>query len=79
MEAHNKDFVVEADPKINDCLDWWFEQWIEGRMLSEARYPSVISNLKSYFGRMRVSQVTKLDSHEYKAAPQWADRHKLGC
>lgn len=65
LEAHNKDHIVEADPKIADCLDWWFEQWIEGRMLSEKRYPSVIANLKTYFGRMRVSQVTKQDSIEY--------------
>ena len=65
LEAHNKDQVVDADPKIADCLGWWFEQWIEGRMLSEARYPSVIGNLKAYFGKMRVSKVTKLDSQEY--------------
>mgnify|MGYP002823647038 CR=1 FL=1 len=41
------------------------EQWIRGRMLSESRYPAVVKNLNAYFGKMRVSQITRADSATY--------------
>lgn len=65
LEAYNKDNTIDRDPIVSNCLDWWHEQWINGRMLSEKRYPSVINNLKAYFGKMRVSEITKQDSIEY--------------
>tara|TARA_B100001057_G_scaffold412247_1_gene428257 strand:+ start:4339 stop:5412 length:1074 start_codon:yes stop_codon:yes gene_type:complete len=55
----------DPDPLIADCLDYWFEQWISGRMLSENRYPSIIKHLKKAFGRMRVSQVNRTHSRQY--------------
>ncbi len=58
--------VIDTDPYVGDCLDIWFNQWIKGQMLSEARYPSVVNNLKAYFGNKRVSEVTRQHSKEYR-------------
>ena len=65
LEAKRKAQLVEDDPYVEDCLDYWMDQWIMGRMLSESRYPSVVNNLKAYFGKMRVSQITRKDSAAY--------------
>lgn len=65
IEQYNKDMMVDPDPRIADCLDYWMEQWISGRMLSENRYPSVVNNLKAYFGKKRVSEVTREHSLDY--------------
>ena len=65
LEQHRKEIKVEADPLVSDVLDYWHEQWITGQMLSAARYPSVINNLKWYFGNKRVSEVDRSDSREY--------------
>ena len=56
--------VVE-DPTVEFCLDLWFTQWIEGRMLSENRYPSIINNLNAYFGKMPISQICRDHSQKY--------------
>ena len=66
LVEYRKDFEIDADPYVGDCLDLWFEQWIKGQMLSENRYPSVVNNLKAYFGRKRVSEVTREHSREYR-------------
>jgi len=65
LEQYNKEMMVDPDPLIEDCLDYWMDQWISGRMLSENRYPSVVNNLKTYFGKKRVSEVTREHSLEY--------------
>lgn len=65
LEQHQKDSLVDADPKIEDCLAWWMSQWIEGRMLSEKRYPSVVNNLNAYFAKKRVSEITREHSLDY--------------
>ena len=56
---------VIKDPTIAECLDLWFDQWVEGRMLTENRYPSIINNLNAYFKNKRVSEVTRPDSEKY--------------
>ena len=61
----NKD--GDPDPKISDCLDKWFDQWISGRMVSENRYPSIIGHLRKAFGSMRVSEVERSHSRKYIA------------
>ena len=53
------------DPTISFCLDLWMDQWIEGQMLSEQRYPSIVAHLKKHFGDKTVSKVTRKDSEEY--------------
>lgn len=65
LEQHQKDALVETDPLVGDCLDWWFEQWIEGRMKSENRYPAAINNLKAYYGNKTVSEIVRQDSINY--------------
>jgi len=57
--------TVDEDPFVADCLEYWMDQWIRGRMLSEIRYPAVVNNLNAYFGKMRVSQITRADSATY--------------
>ena len=58
--------TIDTDPYVGDCLDIWFDQWIKGQMLSEIRYPSVIRNLKKYFGNKRVSEVNRDHAKEYR-------------
>ena len=47
LQKFKADEIIDTDPYVGDCLDIWFKQWIEGRMLSEIRYPAVINNLKA--------------------------------
>tara|TARA_B100000768_G_scaffold140956_1_gene132499 strand:- start:89 stop:1138 length:1050 start_codon:yes stop_codon:yes gene_type:complete len=65
LEAKRKAQLVEDDPYVEDCLDYWMDQWIRGRMMTEDRYVSVVNNLKEYFGKMRVGQITRKDSATY--------------
>ena len=65
LEARRKAQLVEDDPYVSDCLSYWMDQWIIGRMLSESRYPAVVNNLNCYFGKMRISQITRKDSAAY--------------
>ena len=65
LEAKRKAQLVEDDPYVEDCLDYWMDQWIKGQMMTENRYVSVVRNLKTYFGKMRVSQITRKDSVTY--------------
>ena len=65
LEQRRKDTYIEEDPYIQDCLEYWMDQWIRGRMLSENRYPAVVNNLNAYFGKMRVSQITRNESAVY--------------
>ena len=65
LQKFKADEIIDTDPYVGDCLDIWFKQWIEGRMLSEIRYPAVINNLKAYLGNKRVSEVTRTHSLEY--------------
>lgn len=53
------------DPFISDCLDQHYKQWIRERMLSWNRYPSIIKNLKSFFGNLRVSEIQMHHSEQY--------------
>jgi len=66
LEQHRKEVKVESDPLVSDCLDYWYEQNVKDKFLSEDRYQSLINNLRFYFGNMRVSQVTRNHSEEYK-------------
>jgi integrase len=50
---------VVKDPTVEFCLDLWMSQWIEGRMLSEVRYPAIVNNLNAYFGNMPVSTIER--------------------
>ena len=86
-----QDFLEKAmceDPTISFCLDLWMEQWIQGNMLSEVRYPSVVNNLKCHFGDKTVSKIEMEDSKEYavlrrsgvigtKPAAEGTIRHEL--
>ena len=65
LDGHRIETGVSDDPIISDILEWWMDQWIRGRMLSEDRYPSVVKNLNKYFGNMRVSEITRKDSAKY--------------
>lgn len=64
LDEHNK-MKPSTNPLIGHCLDMWFHQWIEGRMLAEARYPSLINNLKSFFGNRRVKDISRIDAQKY--------------
>ena len=65
LDARSLEELICADPKVSFVLDVWFEDWIQGRMLSEDRYPSVVNHLKDHFGKMSVSEVRRKDSREY--------------
>jgi len=54
-----------SNPLIEHCLDFWFHQWIEGRMLAESRYPSLINNLKEYFAGYRVQDISRENARIY--------------
>ena len=56
---------VVQDPTVRVCLDLWMSQWIEGRMLSEVRYPSIVKNLNAYFGKMPISYIERAHSNKY--------------
>lgn len=64
LETHNM-MRPSSNPIIGNCLDMWFHGWIEGRMLSESRYPSLINNLKVFFGRKRVKDISRADAQQY--------------
>ena len=66
LEQHRKEIKIEADPLVSDCLDYWYDQNVKDKFLSENRYASLINNLKFYFGNKRVSEITRNDSEEYK-------------
>jgi integrase len=57
---------VQDNPRVEDVLELWMQQWITGRMLSESRYPSICKNLNKYFGRMRVSEIEREHSRTYR-------------
>lgn len=65
LDGHRIETSVSDDPIISDILEWWMDQWIRGRMLSENRYPAIVNNLNKYFGNMRISEITRLDSAKY--------------
>jgi integrase len=56
---------VVQDPTVAECLDLWMLQWIEGRMLSEVRYPSMVKNLNAYFGKIPISSIERAHSAKY--------------
>jgi integrase len=68
-----------SNPLVDDCLDLWFEQWIEGRMLAESRYPSLINNLKHHFGGSRVQDLTREDARRYTAIRRRGDIGRCGA
>lgn len=66
--------VIHDDPTIGRCLDLWYSQWVIGtpekpRMITADekcnRYNAIVNNLKSYFDKMRVSEVTRDHSVKY--------------
>ena len=65
LKEHKIFTEVVDDPTVEYCLDLWFTQWIEGRMLSENRYTSIVNNLNAYFGKMRVNDVERVHSRTY--------------
>jgi len=65
LDGHRIETNISDDPIISDILEWWMDQWIRGRMLSENRYPAVVANPNKYFGNMRVSEITRKDSAKY--------------
>ena len=65
IEQRDLDEQLCADPTIEVILDTWYDQWVDGQMQSQARYPSVIRNLKKFFGKMPVSTVLRKHSREY--------------
>ena len=56
---------VIKDPTIAECLDLWFNQWVEGRMITENRYHSMMNNLNGYFRNKKVSDCVRADSEKY--------------
>ena len=58
-------FDVVKDPTISHILDIWMDQWVRGRMITQNRYPSIVKNLKQYFGNMHISEVTREHSSRY--------------
>jgi integrase len=65
LKDHRIFTEVVQDPTVRVCLDLWMSQWIEGRMLSEVRYPAIVNNLNAYFGWMPVSHIEREDSKKY--------------
>ena len=65
LKDHKIFTEVVQDPTVRVCLDLWMSQWIEGRMLSEVRYPAIVNNLNAYFGWMPVSHIEREDSKKY--------------
>jgi len=65
LKDHKIFTEVMQDPTVRVCLDLWMSQWVEGRMLSEARYPAIVNNLNAYFGSMPVSHIERDDSKKY--------------
>lgn len=65
LEQRREYNLNSSNPLVKDCLDLWYEQWIREQMLSWNRYPSIIRNLKSYFGNMRISEIVIADSENY--------------
>ena len=53
LDARSLEELICADPKVSFVLDVWFEDWIQGRMESEARYPSIVNHLKDHFGEQK--------------------------
>jgi len=65
LKEHKIFTEVVNDPTVEFCLDLWFTQWIEGRMLTENRYNSIMNNLNAYFGKMTVSSINREHSAKY--------------
>ena len=65
IEQRDLEEQLCADPTIAVILDTWYDQWVDGQMQSQVRYPSVIKNLKQYFGKMPVSTVLRKHSRDY--------------
>ena len=78
FSAWQKDYdlqtVIHDDPTIDTCLDLWYSQWVIGtpknpRMITANekcnRYTAIVNNLKSYFGKMRISEVIRDHSVKY--------------
>lgn len=65
LEGKEQAETVEADPTIERCLQLWMDQWVSGRMITQNRYPSIINNLNTLFGKLRVSQVTREHAKQY--------------
>jgi len=66
IDQYQLDTKISLDPTISEILDLWFNQWVDGRMLSQERYPSVINNLNQHFGDMPVSSVLREHSVKYQ-------------
>ncbi len=69
LKCYDLETTVEGDPSIGRCLDLWYTQWIDGRMITADskcnRYIAIVSNLKSYFGNIRISETKRDHSKEY--------------
>ena len=65
LKEHKLQTEVVEDPTVEFCLDLWFNQWIAGQMLSEARYHSIINNLNAYFGKMPLSHIRRDHATKY--------------
>ena len=67
LEQRQKDTIVEEDPRVDDCLDLWFDQHVQ-HLATWKRLKSVIKNLKQGFGQLRVSEITRQHSADYTKA-----------
>ena len=69
LKYYDLEKTVDHDPNISRCLDLWYKQWIEDRMITADikcnRYIAIVKNLKSYFGDIRISETKRDHSTEY--------------
>ena len=67
LEQRQKDAIIEEDPLVSYCLDIWFDQHVQ-HLATWQRLKSVIKNLNTGFGSLRVSEITRKHSTDYTNA-----------
>lgn len=75
LEQRQKEYIslFETDPLIESCIDLWLEQQVVNFTPGiQVRFKSLMKNVKKYFGKMKVSEVTRGHSKEYYSLRQKA-------
>jgi len=73
LEQRQKEYIslFESDPIVENCINLWLEQQVVNFTPGiQVRFKSLMKNVKKYFGKMKVSEVTREDSRKYYSLRQ---------
>tara|TARA_B100000925_G_scaffold158584_1_gene119093 strand:- start:212 stop:1315 length:1104 start_codon:yes stop_codon:yes gene_type:complete len=73
LDQRQKEYIslFDSDPAIETCIDLWLEQQVVTFTPGiQIRFKSLMKNVKKYFGKMKVSEITREDSKKYYSLRQ---------